>query len=474
MRTYWGILLQLYKWYASKWNAWYCRFCITMIISALVLVTLAYKTIKIRIIITKSYTVFEYYNYVAGRSSGAWTLPIECVIQYFPVIFYRATREFSEAWRRWSPCITRERVDVAERSVWLASPVKCVIQHFPVIFYRATREFSEAWRRWSPCITRERVDVAERSVWLASPVKCVIQHFPVIFYRSTREFSGAWRCWSPYVIRSVSTWQNVASGWRLTNRWIEMDQWERRNLDEKRHGISYKGRSIRGSQHNHQSPRSKRSSPAKPLVKPPLRSTLLARLTCRGENHSSPQAVEQAPPSSPLPWREAAVAPSRGASTPVVSPAVERSCRRPKPWSKHPRRLPCRGEKPSSPPSRGASEPVHHPALSEAESHSHPNVSNMYVPVTPMLHQEWLRLRAELTIAIDDAVEQGARLREAMDVMQQVLEAHSTLEELQAAREELDWAERWRDQTLEYACYVERKLELVQAMDCMVEACRHF
>ena len=98
----------------------------------------------------------------------------------------------------------------------------------------------------------------------------------------------------------------------------------------------------------------------------------------------------------------------------------------------------------------------------------------MYVPVTPSLHQEWLRLRAELTVAIDDAVEQGVHLREAMDGMQQVLEAHGTLEELRAAREELDWAEGWRDQTLEYACYIERKLELIQAMDCMVEACRHF
>ena len=197
------------------------------------------------------------------------------------------------------------------------------------------------------------------------------------------------------------------------------------------------------------------------------------RLPCRGEELSSPQAVEQAPRRPPPAVERSYRRPKPWSEPPVASPAVERSYRCPKPWSKHPRRLPCRGEKLSSP---QAVERLNQytPALSEAESHSHPNVSNMYVPVTPSLHQEWLRLRAELTVAIDDAVEQGVRLREAMDGMQQVLEAHSTLEELQAAREELDWAEGWRDQTLEYACYIERKLELIQAMDCMVEACRHF
>ena len=69
----------------------------------------------------------------------------------------------------------------------------------------------------------------------------------------------------------------------------------------------------------------------------------------------------------------------------------------------------------------------------------------MYIPVTPSLYREWLRLTAELTVAIDDAVEQAARLREAMARMQHVLDAHGTLDELQAAREELDWAEYWRD-----------------------------
>ena len=81
---------------------------------------------------------------------------------------------------------------------------------------------------------------------------------------------------------------------------------------------------------------------------------------------------------------------------------------------------------------------------------------------------------AELTVAIDDAMEQAARLREAMARMQQVLDEHGTLDELQAAREELDWAEYWRDQTLEHACYVDRKIDFVKAMDHMVETCRYF
>ena len=80
----------------------------------------------------------------------------------------------------------------------------------------------------------------------------------------------------------------------------------------------------------------------------------------------------------------------------------------------------------------------------------------MYIPVNLSLYQEWLRLTAELTVAIDDAVEQGARLRGAMDHMQWVLDAHGTLEELQAAREQLEWAVHWRDESLERACYIER------------------
>ena len=96
------------------------------------------------------------------------------------------------------------------------------------------------------------------------------------------------------------------------------------------------------------------------------------------------------------------------------------------------------------------------------------------MPVTPSLQQEWLRLRAELTVATGDAMEQAARLRWTMHHMQRVLEAPSTLDELQAAREELEWAVYWRDQSLEHALYVDRKLNLLKAMDHMIETCSRF
>ena len=64
----------------------------------------------------------------------------------------------------------------------------------------------------------------------------------------------------------------------------------------------------------------------------------------------------------------------------------------------------------------------------------------MYVPVNIQFYQEWLRLTAELTVAIDDAVEQGARLQGAMNEMQRVLDDRGTLDELQAARDGLEWA----------------------------------
>ena len=96
------------------------------------------------------------------------------------------------------------------------------------------------------------------------------------------------------------------------------------------------------------------------------------------------------------------------------------------------------------------------------------------MPVTPSLWQEWLRLRAELTVATGDAMEQAERLSWTMDHMQRVLEAHSTLDELQAAREELEWAVYWRDQSLEHALYVDRKLDLLKAMDHMIDTCSRF
>ena len=106
---------------------------------------------------------------------------------------------------------------------------------------------------------------------------------------------------------------------------------------------------------------------------------------------------------------------------------------------------------------------------------SRPNVSvTMYVPINLSLYQEWLRLTAELTAAIDEAVEQATRLRRAMDRMQWVLDTHGTLDELQAAREELDGAEHWRDETLERACYINRKIDVIKAIDHLVETCRHF
>ena len=95
----------------------------------------------------------------------------------------------------------------------------------------------------------------------------------------------------------------------------------------------------------------------------------------------------------------------------------------------------------------------------------------MYMPVTPSLQQEWLRLRAELLVATDEAVEQAARLRGTMSMMREVVETPSTLGELQAAREELEWAVYWRDETLEYACYVERKMDMLKALDGMIQAC---
>ena len=98
----------------------------------------------------------------------------------------------------------------------------------------------------------------------------------------------------------------------------------------------------------------------------------------------------------------------------------------------------------------------------------------MYMPVTPPLRQEWLRLRAELTVATGDAMEQAAHLRWTMDHMQRVLEAASTLDELQAAREELEWAVYWRDQSLEQPLYVDRKLDHLKAMDHMIQTCSRF
>ena len=98
----------------------------------------------------------------------------------------------------------------------------------------------------------------------------------------------------------------------------------------------------------------------------------------------------------------------------------------------------------------------------------------MYIPVNLPFYQEWLRLTAELSVAIDDAVEQGTRLRGAMDHMRRVLDAHGTLEELQAARDGLEWAVRWRDESLERACFVERKINVIKAMDQLVEACKQF
>ena len=92
----------------------------------------------------------------------------------------------------------------------------------------------------------------------------------------------------------------------------------------------------------------------------------------------------------------------------------------------------------------------------------------MYVPVNIQFYQEWLRLTAELTVAIDDAVEQGARLQGAMNEMQRVLD------ELQAARDGLEWAARWRDEAVERACYIEKKINVVKAMDQLVEACKQF
>ena len=96
------------------------------------------------------------------------------------------------------------------------------------------------------------------------------------------------------------------------------------------------------------------------------------------------------------------------------------------------------------------------------------------MPVTPSLRQECMRLRAELAVATDDAMEQAERLRWTMGYMQRVLEAHSTLDELQAAREELEWAVYWRDLSLEHALYVDRKLDLLKAMDHMIDTCSHF
>ena len=77
-------------------------------------------------------------------------------------------------------------------------------------------------------------------------------------------------------------------------------------------------------------------------------------------------------------------------------------------------------------------------------------------------------------MAIDDAVEQGTRLRGAMDHMQWVLDAHGTLEELQAARDELEWAVRWRNESLERACYIERRINIIKAVDRLVEECKQF
>ena len=44
----------------------------------------------------------------------------------------------------------------------------------------------------------------------------------------------------------------------------------------------------------------------------------------------------------------------------------------------------------------------------------------------------------------------------------------------QAARDELEWAVRWRDESLERACYIEQKINMIKAMDRLVEACKQF
>ena len=98
----------------------------------------------------------------------------------------------------------------------------------------------------------------------------------------------------------------------------------------------------------------------------------------------------------------------------------------------------------------------------------------MYVPVNIQFYQEWLRLTAELTVVIDDAVEQRARLQGAMNEMQRALDDCGTLDELQAARDRLEWAARWRDEAVERACYIEKKINVVKAMDQLVEACKQF
>ena len=102
------------------------------------------------------------------------------------------------------------------------------------------------------------------------------------------------------------------------------------------------------------------------------------------------------------------------------------------------------------------------------------SVDIMYVPVNIQFYQEWLRLTAELTVAIDDAVEQRVRLQGAMNEMQRALDDHGTLDELQAARDRLEWAARWRDEAVAGACYIEKKINVVKAMDQLVEACKQF
>ena len=97
-----------------------------------------------------------------------------------------------------------------------------------------------------------------------------------------------------------------------------------------------------------------------------------------------------------------------------------------------------------------------------------------YRPVTPALLQEWLKLQAEFTVAVENAVEQTAQLRWAMAALQCFLDTPRTLVEPRAAREELDWAVYWRDETLDYAFYIEKKLNILCALDNLIRVCNSF
>ena len=76
---------------------------------------------------------------------------------------------------------------------------------------------------------------------------------------------------------------------------------------------------------------------------------------------------------------------------------------------------------------------------------------------------------------LEDAAEQTAQVRWAMAALQRFLDAPYTINQLRAARVELDWAVRWRDEALDYACYAERKTDMLYAMDNLICVCRvHF